>query len=177
MIAFAIVGTKFDPSDTAGNYVTFRQFAIIMMISRLILLAQHLYVLYWVKHHQKIKTPLLIHIAAYAIGAIICLGLCFSFNDHTQTNSYAVFYVVAILEAVAVFASASQWRKVSLKRTNLNECCVLLTLIILGEGVIVLTKSMNNVTKGENYSPAIIGQIISATVIIVRSHLFFIAAH
>lgn len=52
-------------------------------------------------------------------------------------------------------------------RTNLNERVGLLTLIILGEGVIVLTKSMVYVTKGQNYSPAVIGQIIASVLVIV----------
>ncbi|KAI4089537.1 MAG: hypothetical protein LQ339_008530 [Xanthoria mediterranea] len=49
---------------------------------------------------------------------------------------------------------------------NLSERCGLLTLIILGEGIIVLTKSINYVVKGANLSPGIIAQIISAVLII-----------
>ena len=146
---------------------TFRQLSMILFTSRLVLLLQYGQILFWVKGHRKIITPVLVHMAAFAIGAIICLGVLFSFSSTAVHNAYVVWYVIAVLEALAVFISSSQWRGLSFKRTNLNERCGLLTLIILGEGIIVLTKSMNYITKGENYSPAIIGQIISAVCIIV----------
>ena len=138
-----------------------------MMVSKIILFIQYGYVLLWVKQHNKIRTPLLIHMGAFAVGAAICLGLTFTFSADKQTNAYLTWYVIAVVEALVVFASSSQWRTVSFKRTNLNERVGLLTLIILGEGVIVLTKSMSYVTKGENYTAAIIGQIIASTLIIV----------
>ena len=169
MVAFAVIGTQFDTSDTAKYAVTFQQFSCIMMVSKLILLMQYGYILFWVRSHSKIITPLLIHMVAYAVGAIVCLGLIFAFDKEKKTNGYLAWYGIAVAEALAVFISSSQWRSVSFKRTNLNERVGLLTLIILGEGVIVLTKSMNYVTKAENYSPAIAGQIISSTLIIVSS--------
>lgn len=174
MIAFAVVGTQFNTNDTAKYSDTFQQFSAIMMVSKLILLIQYGYVLLWVRGHTKVVAPLLIHMTAFAIGAIICLGLIFSFNHHTQSLSYVAWYVIAILEAFTVFASSSRWRSVSFKRSNLNERVGLLTLIILGEGVIVLTKSMGYITKGDNYSPAIIGQITASVLIIVspRSPIF-----
>lgn len=140
---------------------------MILFISRLVLLLQYGQILFWVKGHKKITTPVLIHMAAFAVGAIICLGVMFTFSSTASHNAYVVWYVIAVLEALAVFISSSQWRGLSFKRTNLNERCGLLTLIILGEGIIVLTKSINYVTKGGNYSTAVIGQIISAVCIIV----------
>lgn len=104
----------------------------------------------------------------FAIGALVSLGLLFTFKSTTSGRPYLGWYAIAILEALVVFLSSSQWRVVSFKRTNLNERCGLLTLIILGEGIIVLTKAMNSVVKGENFSPAIIAQIISAVLIIVN---------
>ncbi|KAI4181642.1 MAG: hypothetical protein L6R41_006506, partial [Letrouitia leprolyta] len=173
MIAFAVVGTQFNTNDTAKYSDTFQQFSAIMMVSKLILLIQYGYVLLWVRGHTKVVAPLLIHMTAFAIGAIICLGLIFSFNHHTQSLSYVAWYVIAILEAFTVFASSSRWRSVSFKRSNLNERVGLLTLIILGEGVIVLTKSMGYITKGDNYSPAIIGQITASVLIIYFLYMLY----
>lgn len=169
MIAFAVVGTQFDTSDTAENAVVFQQFSCIMMVSKIILLLQYGYVLFWVRGHSKIVTPLLIHMVAFAVGAIVCLGLVFSFDKEKETTAYLAWYAIAVAEALAVFISSSRWRSVSFKRTHLNERVGLLTLIILGEGVIILTKSMTYVTRAQNYSPAIVGQIISSTLIIVSS--------
>lgn len=131
MIAFAVVGTQFDTSDTAKNFVNFQQFSCIMLISKVILLVQYGYILFWVHGHSKVVAPQLIHIAVFATGAVICLGLIFSFNDHTHTLSYVAWYVIAIIEALVIFASSSRWRSASFMRTNLNERVGLLTLIIL----------------------------------------------
>lgn len=170
MVSYAVVGTNFDPSNIADNYVTFRQLSLILIISRIILIIQYGSVLFWIKGHHKMKaiTPILIQMGTFAIGALVSLGLLFTFKSNTSGGPYIGWYAIAILEALVVFLSSSQWRVVSFKRTNLNERCGLLTLIILGEGIIVLTKAMNSVVKGENFSPAIIAQIISAVLIIVN---------
>ena len=168
MVSYAVVGTKFDPSDIANTYITFRQLSLILIISRIILIIQYGSVLFWIKGHKKAITPILIQMGTFAIGALVSLGLLFTFKSNTSGRPYLGWYAIAILEALVVFLSSSQWRVVSFKRTNLNERCGLLTLIILGEGIIVLTKAMNSVVKGENFSPAIIAQIISAVLIIVN---------
>ena len=167
MVSYAVVGINFNPSNILDNYATFRQLSLILVISRIVLLIQYGSVLFWVKGHKKVVTPILIQMATFAIGAAVSLGLLFTFKSSTSGRPYIVWYAIAVLEAIIVFLSSSQWRVVSFKRTNLNERCGLLTLIILGEGIIVLTKSMNSVAKGENFSPAIIAQIISAVLIIV----------
>ena len=168
MVSYAVVGTNFDPSNIAENYITFRQLSLILIISRIILIIQYGSVLFWIKGHKKAITPILIQMVTFAIGALVSLGLLFTFKANTSGRPYIGWYAIAVLEAVVVFLSSSQWRVVSFKRTNLNERCGLLTLIILGEGIIVLTKAMNSVVKGENFSAAIIAQIISAVLIIVK---------
>ncbi|KAI9719594.1 MAG: hypothetical protein M1812_003365 [Candelaria pacifica] len=173
MITFAVVGVKFDPSKTDENYGTFRKLSIVLVISRLVLMIQYGSLLVWVKNHKKIVTPVLMHIAAFAIGAVVCIGLTFTFKPTLSSNSYITWYVVAVLEAFVVFITCSQWRAISFKHTNLNERCGLLTLIILGEGIIVLTKATTNVVKGENFSAAIIGQIISAVLIIYFLYILY----
>lgn len=173
MIAFAVVGTQFDASDTAKSAVVFQQFSVIMMVSKVILLIQYSYVLFWVRGHGKIVIPLLIHILTFTLGAAVCVGLVFTFEKGKTSRSYLAWYGVALLEALAVFISSSRWRSVSFKRTHLHERVGLLTLIILGEGVIVLTKSMNFVTKAQNYSPAVTGQIISSTLIIYFIYMLY----
>jgi low temperature requirement protein LtrA len=47
--------------------------------------------------------------------------------------------------------SSSYWKVLSFKRTHLVERLGLLTLIIIGEGVIVMLKAVNAVEKGQTY--------------------------
>lgn len=169
MVTFAVVGTKFNPSATDGsNYTTLRQLSLIMIVSRLILIFQYGSILFWVKGHKKILPPILTTMAAFTIGALITVGIFFSFKKNgSGRRAYMGWYFVSVSEAILVFVSSSVWRSVSFKRTNLNERCGLLTLIILGEGIIVLTKAVNGQVDGMSFSRSVIAQIISATLIIV----------
>lgn len=169
MITFAVVGTKFNPSATDGsNYKTLRQLTLILIVSRVILILQYGSILFWVKGHKRILPPISTTMIAFTLGALINLGIFFSFKtDGSGRRAYIGWYVVSVSEALLVFVSSSVWRSISFKRTNLNERCGLLTLIILGEGIIVLTKAVNNQVDGQSFPRSVLAQIISATLIIV----------
>ncbi|KAL8830519.1 MAG: hypothetical protein Q9170_005694, partial [Blastenia crenularia] len=173
MITFAIVGTRFDPSRRMETHVTMKQMSIVLLVSRVVLIAQYASVMLWVRGNKKILTPLAMHIVAFAVGAILCLGFFFTFTLGSSGQAYIVWYIIIVLEALAVFFISSHWPTVGFKYTNLNERCGLLTLIILGEGIIVLTKSMNYLVQGENFSRSIIAQIISAVLIIYSTYLLY----
>lgn len=169
MVTFAVVGTKFDPSAKDGsNFTTLRQLSLILIVSRLILILQYGSILFWVKGHKKILPPILTTMIAFTLGALITLGIFFSFKqDGSGRRAYIGWYVIGVSEAILVFVSSSVWRSISFKRTNLNERCGLLTLIILGEGIIVLTKAVNGQVDGMSFPKSVLAQIISATLIIV----------
>ncbi|KAL8652839.1 MAG: hypothetical protein Q9226_004091 [Calogaya cf. arnoldii] len=173
MVTFAILGNRFDPSSPHETYPTMRQLSICLLVSRLVLICQYGSVLLWVKGHKKIITPLLIHITAFAVGAVLCFAFFFMFNARSSGQAYIGWYIIIVMEALAVFLSSSKWWNVSFQRTNLSERCGLLTLIILGEGIIVLTKSMNYIVKGENFSSGIIAQIISAVLMIYFIYMLY----
>ncbi|KAL8727379.1 MAG: hypothetical protein Q9181_005729, partial [Wetmoreana brouardii] len=173
MVTFAIVGTRFDPTNPHESYVTMRQLSLVLLVSRLVLICQYSSAMMWVKRHQKIITPLAVHIAALMIGAVLCLGFFFMFTSNSSGQAYIAWYVIIVMEAVTVFVSSSQWSAVSFAHTNLNERCGLLNLIILGEGIIVLTNSINSVVKGEVFSASIIAQIISAILIIYCVYMLY----
>lgn len=56
-----------------------------------------------------------------------------------------------LVEVIAVMAASSIWKVVSFKQTHLVERLGLLTLIIIGEGIIVMLKAVNTVEKGSAY--------------------------
>lgn len=170
MVGFAIVGNSFQPGSSSSNYHALRQISLILIVSRVNLITQYGYLLYWAKGYtKKVKPPILMHMAAFAIGELIILGVFFTFKPGSPNKAYICWYFIIFFEALAVFISSSRWQAISFERTSLIERCGLLTLIILGEGIIVLTKAMNYAVTGQNISPAIIGQIISAVLIIVCS--------
>jgi low temperature requirement protein LtrA len=63
-----------------------------------------------------------------------------------------------------------RWRSLSFKRTHLAERLGLLTLIILGEGVIVLTKSLNYLVGEDGWTTGTFGQAFVVVFTIVSLH-------
>ena len=70
------------------------------------------------------------------------------------------------LELFTVMGVSVYWRSLSFKRTHLAERLGLLTLIILGEGVIVLTKSVNYVVS-DGWTWTTFGQVFVVVLTIV----------
>jgi low temperature requirement protein LtrA len=77
-------------------------------------------------------------------------------------------YVVVIFEALAMVAISCVWRVVSFRHTHLVERIGLLTLIIMGEGIIGLATSVSTILQNSVYvSKQAIGTIIGGVLLIV----------
>jgi uncharacterized membrane protein len=86
-------------------------------------------------------------VGLYVVAAAAFGGMTPAFKDGDQTHRsvYIVWYIVMGLESVAVIAISSFWRMLSFKKTHLMERMSLLTLIVIGEGAIGVTKSVSRV--------------------------------
>jgi low temperature requirement protein LtrA len=63
------------------------------------------------------------------------------------------------------------WRIISFKYTHLVERLQLLTLIIIGEGIIGMVKSVASITKGQtSNNMSKIGTVIAAVLLLVRKN-------
>lgn len=83
--------------------------------------------------------------------------------------SYAnkVRYTLACVEALAVISISCYWRVVSFRHTHLVERIGLLTLIIMGEGIIGMTKSVSTILQtSAHVSPSDIGTIVASVLLI-----------
>jgi low temperature requirement protein LtrA len=89
------------------------------------------------------------------------------FKEATKKKSYLGWYAMAIFEIGAVIVTSSIWKSVSFKKTHLVERMGLLTLIILGEGIIVMLKAINAVVKGFGWTKSTFGVVAAALCIIV----------
>ncbi|KAL8764642.1 MAG: hypothetical protein Q9194_006920, partial [Teloschistes cf. exilis] len=121
MVTFAVVGTRFNPSMPHETYITMRQLSLVLVVSRLVLIGQYASAMMWVRKHPSVTTPLKVHIIALAVGAALCLGFFFTFTATSSGQAYIVWYVIIVMEALAVFISSSRWEDVSFVHTNLNE--------------------------------------------------------
>ena len=79
-------------------------------------------------------------------------------------------YVVVIVEALAIIAISCVWRVVSFRHTHLVERIGLLTLIIMGEGIIGLATSVSTILQNSTtVSKSAIGTIIGGVLLIVSA--------
>ena len=75
---------------------------------------------------------------------------------------------ISIIEGLAVLLTAMTWRIVSFKYTHIVERLQLLTLIIIGEGIIGMIKSVASITKGQaDNNSTELGSVIAAVLLLV----------
>lgn len=134
------------------------------MISRGLLALQHVVVLVGclVTFHARISSPkaqfylirskfsklylpmgLMIGLYLLALGAFAAMTPAFKEGDFSRRSVYIVWYIMMIIEAIAVITISSVWRMLSFKKTHLMERMSLLTLIVIGEGAIGVTKTVS----------------------------------
>lgn len=86
----------------------------------------------------------------YAVSMAAFAGMTPAFSGNLELNNkrrlvYLVWYVVMVLEAIAVIAISCFWRMLSFKKTHLMERMSLLTIIVIGEGAIGVTKTVSRI--------------------------------
>jgi low temperature requirement protein LtrA len=173
------------------------------MVSRIVLGLQYLLVMWHVRKYQKTKVGLLLLAASNFVAATVYLGVTLfvtiifispstcsyassAFGDKNST-AYRSFYVMAIFEIATNIIVSSNW-KLTFKDTHLVQRMSLLTLIILGEGVMTtvgkITMARRFPTPGTRsnmlqivynehaWDGPIIGTIIAAISIVVSLSSF-----
>lgn len=143
------------------------------MANRFIMCAQYLIVLYFVNGFQKTLVPLFLHTVIY-----LASGCAFLITYVTDANVLLdgvhgerhvnIWYIIIGLEALLVIIVSSIWRVLSFKHTHLVERVGLLTLIVIGEGIIGMTKSTAYAVAGTNVMIwDEVGLVASAVLLIV----------
>lgn len=82
--------------------------------------------------------------------------------------------VICIVEGLLIFLIAIIWRIVSFKYTHLIERLQLLTLIIIGEGIIGMVKSVACIFKGQSDNNSTeIGTVVAAVVLLYLLYMLY----
>lgn len=168
----SVVGPKFDPSYQ--DFATFRTLAIILSFSRFVLACQYLVVLLQIRNYQKSKVRMGLMVTIYFVASAtyFCTFLAFK-KGEVHGSIYIAWYVTVFLETVFNVTVTSLFKILSFKGTHLVQRMTLLTLIILGEGIIVVCKSITAIVKNEGsniaWTPSTVGNVVSAVSIIVIS--------
>ncbi|KAL1624844.1 hypothetical protein SLS54_003567 [Diplodia seriata] len=150
-VGLALAGSKFEPVENAakgtGN-ANLRLLCWVLVASRVQLALQYCFVAVAVarKRFSKLYLPLALNVAVYA-GAAAAFGvLALAFREgagKARPGVYWVWWVVLFVEGVGTIAISCWWRMLSFKKTHLVERMGLLTLIVIGEGAIGVTKTVS----------------------------------
>lgn len=179
MVGFAVIGPQWKPGQAQWDYKIYKAFGLILMVSRLTLFAQYGITLLYTKKHRITILPILMIMASTLVAAILYGALTPAFPDtiydangaaiDQYSKAYIAWYIIAISETILAVAVSCipKWKAISFKGTHMVQRMSLLTLIILGEGIIVICKSISKIVKNEFlWSSAVVGQIIAAVLII-----------
>ncbi|KAI6080954.1 hypothetical protein F4821DRAFT_250381 [Hypoxylon rubiginosum] len=172
MIGFAEIGTNFDPNDQIVS--VFRTMSLFLAVSRFILALQYGMVLFQIRKYADGKRPMAFTACLHLVAAAIYLGVSFRYDMGRSSRVFLVWYIGGVVE-IALHLSFSQLSHVlTFLGTHLGERLNLLTLVILGEGCIILAKSITLVVKDtfvkdinfNMWSPEIIGLVTASTALI-----------
>ncbi|KAH6618710.1 bacterial low temperature requirement A protein-domain-containing protein [Boeremia exigua] len=148
-VGLALVGSSFNPTGDKTNNKNFSILCYVLVISRGLLAVQYSVVLFYTKraHYSKLYLPLGLMIGTYAIATAIFGGMIplYRANVKAPPALYMVWYGVMIAEAIVVITISCCWRMLSFKKTHLMERMSLLTIIVIGEGAIGVTKTVGRI--------------------------------
>ena len=167
MVGFAVIGPKFETDGTEPNAM--QTLSLILMGSRLLLMVQYATILLFARRNKEAILPLVLKITTLGVAAAAFLGISFSFIRDASSNGHIGWYIVSLLEAAFLLAISSGWSSFSFRNTCLPERVGLLTLIILGEGVIGFGEQLSKIGTEEVDKGTLIGMAICSVLITVSS--------
>ena len=152
---------------------SFQGIALVMFGTRLLLVMQYGVVLYFVREFDKTLIPMLLTMFVYFIAAFGFLGTWLedrgqlSINGEHGARHVNLWYIFLAVEAIAIIVVSSIWRILSFKHTHLVERVGLLTLIVMGEGIIGLVKSTSYAIQGTEVTVWQETGIVAAAVLLI----------
>ncbi|KAH7312803.1 bacterial low temperature requirement A protein-domain-containing protein [Rhexocercosporidium sp. MPI-PUGE-AT-0058] len=140
----------------------FESLNMLMIISRALFSLQYLGAFFLVgRKHKPAKVPLLIISSMYAfVSAIYALLFKFVLLDNGKEESFYGYYAIIAVELATMSLVAYRYECVSFKDTHLHKRLMVLTLMILGEGIIVCAFSFAKISSKSGWSPNSFGQAL-----------------
>ncbi len=171
MTGFGVVGPKYQNDN---DYTTMQALSLVLMASRWVLVCQYATVLWFARKQKNAMSPLLLQLGTLIVSAVIFLGLSFSFNESYGFSSQIGWYIVLVFESLSILSISSYWSSFSFRLTCLSERVGLLTLIMIGEGIIGFSKTLSKIAGTFASASMVAGQAVSAVLITYfLFHLYF----
>ena len=124
-----------------------------------------------------IYLPVFLNVLVYLVAAGAYAAMIPAFAESKPVASsngiYSVWWIVMLLESIATIAVSCIWRMLSFKKTHLVERMGLLTLIVIGEGAIGVTKTISRMMGKNGLDPEACGLVLCIVLILVSNHCLF----
>lgn len=123
----------------------FQVLSVTLFISRFLFVIQYSVVLIWVarKRQHELYLPLCLNIFTYIITGGVFAVTATAFSAKPGAALYSVGYFILCFEAFGTMTISCIWRSLGFHKTHLIERMGLLTLIVIGEGAIGVTKTIS----------------------------------
>ncbi|KAI1206517.1 uncharacterized protein F4807DRAFT_233708 [Annulohypoxylon truncatum] len=172
MIGFAEIGTSFDPDDQIVSI--FRTMSLFLAVSRFVLFLQYGMVAFQIRKYADGKWPMISTAVLHFCASMVYLGVSFRYDLGKSSRVFLVWYIGGVLEMLLHLMLSQTAHSLTFLGTHLGERLNLLTLVILGEGCIILAKSItllvkDTFAKDSSYtiwSPTLIGLVTAGTALI-----------
>ncbi|KAK1138929.1 hypothetical protein N8T08_001669 [Aspergillus melleus] len=150
MVGFASAGTRFTTQVRDENVWAFQSLSLLLGGSRILLALQYAVNILFVRQHMRHAARGVFLIATTLfITSLIYLGMFFTFKAQLGVRPYiwTVWFALFGLEMWVVMGVSCVTPGIGLQDTHLNVRMGLLTLIIIGEGVISITRIVNKTVR------------------------------
>jgi low temperature requirement protein LtrA len=117
------------------------------MFARAILAVEYASTLWHVRSYGKCRVPLLASIGINVASMLIYLGITFRFNDGKPSRVFMTWYIISAAEAIATLVMSYVWPVMSFSRTHLIKRLTLITVMILGDGLVNIAKEVVTMVK------------------------------
>ncbi|KAH8429949.1 uncharacterized protein LDX57_007622 [Aspergillus melleus] len=150
MVGFASAGTRFTTHVRDENVWAFQSLSLLLGGSRILLALQYTVNILFVRQHMRHAARGVFLIATTLfITSLVYLGMFFTFKAQLGVHPYiwTVWFALFGLEMWVVMGVSCVTPGIGLQDTHLNVRMGLLTLIIIGEGVISITRIVNKTVR------------------------------
>ncbi|KAL4923458.1 uncharacterized protein BDV17DRAFT_285405 [Aspergillus undulatus] len=149
MVGFASAGTRFTLRVQNENVWAFQSLSLILGGSRLLLCVQYVVsILFIRKRMTSAVKGLYVIVGTLLVSSSVHFGMYFSFGeDSAPSYIWTVWFVMFWVEMWMVIAASCITSEIGFQDTHLNVRMGLLTLIIIGEGVISVTRLVNKTVR------------------------------
>ncbi|KAL6239321.1 hypothetical protein BDW75DRAFT_227221 [Aspergillus navahoensis] len=149
MVGFASAGTRITTRVRAENVWAFQSLSLMLGGSRLLLSVQYIVSTVLIRKRMSCAAKGLYFIAAaLLVSSLVHFGMYFAFCENSaHSYIWTVWFVLFWIEMWTVFAASCITPDIGFQDTPLNVRMGLLTLIIIGEGVISVTRLVNKTVR------------------------------